>query len=133
MAEYLRKNSKKVALQICMLLSLGTAAWAATADTLPDPTRPPASLGSLGQGDGAASVSGPVLQSVLISSKQKSAIISGQTVKLGEKFGDARVVRIAESEVVLRSGKDMQTLKLFPDVEKRLVSRRARAKANSAR
>lgn len=62
---------------------------------------------------------GPVLQSVLISARRKSAIIGGQVVGLGEKYGEARVVKITESEVVLKTGTVTEILRLFPDVEKR--------------
>ena len=88
----------------------------AHAQELPDPTRPPASLNPAAAG-GAAATSTPVLQSVKISPRRKSAIISGREVKLNEKFGNARVVRITETEVVLRNGRNVQKLKLFPDVD----------------
>ena len=104
------------------------AAVAAT-ESLPDPTRPPASL-SLGQQD-VTTFSGPVLQSVMISTGRKLAIISGQTVKLGEKYGNAHVIKITEGEVVLQTGKDLQVLKLFPNVEKLPASSRADARAQS--
>lgn len=61
----------------------------------------------------------PVLQSVLLSATRKAAIISGQTVMLGEKFGTARLVKLTPSEAVLRTGDSLQVLKLFPDVEKK--------------
>lgn len=114
-------------------LCLGYSALTYAAENLSDPTRPPASIGLVEQGGAATEATGPVLQSVLISSGRRVAVISGQNVKLGEKFGDARVVRITESEVVLKTGKDTQTLKLFPDVEKRRVSNQTRAKGASRR
>jgi hypothetical protein len=43
-------------------------------------------------------------------------------------IGDARVVKISESEVVLKSGSEIKTLKLFPGVEKR-VSKTAERKS----
>lgn len=132
------KNSvfgRIAALRTALLFSLclGCPALAHAAETLSDPTRPPASLGVVEQGGGATVAAGPVLQSVLISPGRRVAVISGQNVKLGEKFGDARVVRITESEVVLKNGKDTQTLRLFPDVEKRRVSIKTRAKGDSHR
>lgn len=84
-----------------------------------DPTRPPAALNSRPEPAAGTQAGGAVLQSVLISPTRKAAIISGRTVALGENFGDAKVVKITETEVVLRNGKEMQTLKLFPDIEKR--------------
>jgi len=95
----------------------------AQAETLVDPTRPPPSV-SPGDAHGAnpAAQSGPVLQSILISPVRTVAIISGQTVRVGDRIGDAQVAKITENEVILRSGKGLQTLKLFPSVEKRANS-----------
>lgn len=94
---------------------------AGAADTLRDPTRPPADLT---QGNAGVPVaSGPELQSVRISAHQRSAMISGQRVKVGDKLGDARIVMITENEVVLKGSSGLQTLKLFPDVSKRIILR----------
>ena len=65
--------------------------------------------------------SGPVLQSILISPKRHLAIISGQTVALYGKYGDQTLIKMSETEVVLRNGKELQTLKLFPDFDKKFV------------
>lgn len=86
-----------------------------------DPTRPPVGLGA-----GAADVEGDTaggirLQSVMISPTRSAAIINGVMVRLGEKYGDAVLVRVAESEVVLRSGGAQQVLKIHPGVEKREI------------
>lgn len=89
------------------------------AESLPDPTRPPAELGAVAAEGAEMGVKGPRLQSVLISAGRKSAIIGGQVVGLGEKYGEARVIKITESEVVLKTGNVKETLRLFPDVEKR--------------
>jgi hypothetical protein len=42
-------------------------------------------------------------------------------VKLGGKYGDAVLVRVAENEVVLKSGNASQVLRLHPGVDKREV------------
>lgn len=99
------------------------ASAAAVAENLVDPTRPPAAIGGVANVPAAELV----LQSVLVSPGRVSAIINGQTVKLGDKLGEAKVVKIGESEVVLRDGKGEQTLKLFPGLEKRLTSSHAGA------
>ncbi|MGZ3253638.1 MAG: MSHA biogenesis protein MshK [Burkholderiaceae bacterium] len=93
----------------------------ACAEQFADPTRPPDTMGS-GQTANPNVESAPVLQSVLISPHRRLAIINGKAVKLGEKFGKSKLVSITETEVVLQSGKDLQTLKLFPGVQKRLTS-----------
>ena len=87
-----------------------------------DPTRPPSEYAT-GSGETAGEGSGGLtLQSVLISPTHKAAIISGVMVKEGEKLGDAVLVKVAESEVVLRSAGASQVLKLHPGVEKREVA-----------
>jgi MSHA biogenesis protein MshK len=105
-----------------LLLCSCLVASGAVAESLIDPTRPPAGLDG---GDASLSSGGPVLQFVMIAPGRSEAIISGQTVRLGEKFGDAQIVKITQTEVVLRNGQDLQVLKLFPNIEKRLTYGRA--------
>jgi MSHA biogenesis protein MshK len=83
--------------------------WAT--ENLPDPTRPPASLG-LETAEMAPPV-GPILQSTLISPGRRQAIINGRVVRVGDKVGSAEVAEIREGEVVLRNGKETQTLSVF--------------------
>ncbi|WP_246464411.1 MSHA biogenesis protein MshK [Undibacterium seohonense] len=96
------------------------------AQNLPDPTRPPVSL--LQSDAGVVVPTGPILQSILISPQRKIAIIDGQTVKLNGKVGNQTLVNISETEVVLKSGKQLQTLSLHPDLIKK--KNRASAKMN---
>jgi MSHA biogenesis protein MshK len=86
----------------------------ATAQALADPTRPP---GMLEAEPGAGTTSAPVLQSVMISPAARTAIIGGETVRLGGRYGEARVVKITESEVVLRSAGGTEILRMYPGVE----------------
>lgn len=118
MAEHLKVIVMRTMIR-CMAASLVcTVQPFAAAQALVDPTRPPAALVT---GESApASANAPVLQSVLMSPRRIEAIINGQTVKVGDKVGDARVVRIKENEVVLRTGKSTQVLKLYPAIEKRM-------------
>lgn len=109
---------------VTSIATIVACAWhlTAVAQALPDPTRP--ALLPRGSGEGAAAAPvpaapAPVLQSVLIARDRSIAIISGQRFDLGDHVGDARIVRITETEVVLRSGDAQTTLKLFPQVEKR--------------
>jgi MSHA biogenesis protein MshK len=88
-------------------------------EILPDPTRPAAEAGMTGS---VATVSGgPVLQSVMIRPGHRSAVIGGQLLAVGEHYGDAKLIRVSESEVVLAGPEGQQVLKLFPAVEKRLA------------
>lgn len=94
-----------------------TAAATATAQGLADPTRPPAALAVPGSAAGASG--GPVLQSVMLSPGRKVAMISGQMVALGGRYGSARLVRLTDSEAELRDGAETIVLSLYPQVEKR--------------
>lgn len=98
------------------LALLGLTGGAALAQSLDDPTRPPAALWT--PADAApARPAQPQLQSVLISGKpggRRIAIIDGQILRPGMKVGDAVVVDIQEAAVVLRKGKSLQTYKLYP-------------------
>ncbi len=101
----------------------------ALAQGLQDPTKPATSVSALSTtSEGEIAATGPVLQSVLIGTKRKIAVIDGQVIALHGKFGDQVLVQINESEVVLQRGKDMQVLKLFPDFEKKNSRKETRTK-----
>ena len=97
---------------------MATQAMNAGAQTLPDPTRPPAAL-QKDERDTEITPAAPQLQSILISPKRRVATINGQIVHVGDKVGEAQVVKITENEVVLRNGKETRTLKLLPQVQKK--------------
>jgi hypothetical protein len=119
MVESVNNFLKKLAIR-GGFLSICAVSPFASAQSLSDPTRPPTSLG-FAQGANLVA-SGPVLQSVFISAGQKLAIISGQKVGLGGRYGDSEVVKITDGEVILLTGKSLRTLKLFPNAEKRMYS-----------
>jgi len=103
---------------IFLAFILGWSAGQARAEeALPDPTRP-APEASMTAGVPA---SGPVLQSVMIAPGRRTAVIGGQLLAEGDNFGDAKLVRISEGEVVLSGPGGQQKLKLFPGVEKTLI------------
>lgn len=91
----------------------------AVAQSLQDPTRPPAGLANQtlqpGQIDGTPAAAR--LQSILIGAaphRRRLAVIDGVMVQQGDKFADAVVERIEDNSVVLRRGKLRETLMLFP-------------------
>lgn len=135
MAKYLNVAAKQAIIQSLLAGLLYAMCLTIAAQTLVDPTRPPPGAGPIAHEDKTAIVpnAGPALQSILISPLRVEAIISGRTIKLGDKFGDAKVVKITENAVVLRNGNDSQTLKLFPDIEKRPHSSRAGANVDGTR
>jgi MSHA biogenesis protein MshK len=108
---------------LAVALALALCAASAIAQ-MNDPTRPPASFGTSEPDSGGGGI---MLQSVLISPGQKAAIINGVLVKLGEKYGDAVLIAVAENEVVLRSGGGRQVLKLYPGVNMRELGSAAAA------
>lgn len=91
------------------------------AETLVDPTQPPSELGVVGTG-GAQGQGEPVLQTVMLSATKKVAVINGQAVRVGEKFGDATLIRLTDHEAVLRdTDGTLQTLKMYTAVEKKVI------------
>jgi MSHA biogenesis protein MshK len=98
------------------LLALACIAGASlsTAQTLRDPTRPPATGGK-----GGATRSEPpgwVLQSVLISPERRYAIINGEIVQIGGSIDGAELIAVAAERVTLRTRQGLRVLRLFPDV-----------------
>jgi len=111
----------------------------AAADPLPDPTRPAIDLNSSGTGGAADVVPDETvsrgLQSVIISPKYRAAIINGETVAVGGKYGDSTLVEVRENSVVLQNAKGRRVLELFPKVsirknEAALHERNAQEKAD---
>ena len=111
---------KRQKLAISVLWALSFVPAIAAAQVMNDPTRPPPSVLSATPGN-EGHVGGPQLQSVMISPTERSAIIGGERVIQGGRYGDARVIRITESEVVLRSAGGIETLRMYPDIEIKLV------------
>ena len=109
-------------LLLAWLLTGVTAVLAQSgAAALADPTRPPSGV-SAPAADGEAQ-RGRVLQSVLIPRKGKpQAVIDGQLYGLGQLYGEARLVKISEREVVLDGAQGVERLLLTPGVEKVNIS-----------
>jgi MSHA biogenesis protein MshK len=111
-------TAKKQARGLLKLLVLpGLLLWqpVGAQQVMVDPTRPPPP-GMFSAG-GVPLFSGPLLQSVIITPTERAAIIGGERVKLGGKYGDAKLVRISEGEVVLRSARGNETLRLYPEIQ----------------
>lgn len=104
---------------------LCAAAPASAQEFLSDPTRPaiemsPAASGASAASGMAGAAAQPVpqagLQSVIISPQHRAAVINGQTVELGGKVGDATLLEVRESSVVLDSAQGKRVMELFPGV-----------------
>lgn len=107
---------------IVLLLAIANVAWA---QAMRDPTQPPgaysAAAGTLAD-DESLPPETPVLNTIIRRHGAKPiAVINGETVALGGKVGDWRLVRIGESEAVLRGADGKETLTLSPGVDKRPV------------
>lgn len=103
---------------ICLVgMLLCAAPGIAPAESLPDPTHPPAEISAPPALTGQAAPESNRLQSVIISPTRRAAIINGQTVELGAQQGDARLVEVSESGVILQGSQGRQVLALFPGVE----------------
>ena len=109
-----------------LLLLLFCAALAqaqGTATSINDPTRPPASFVATPTTVTGVTEAGGRLRSVKIPRRggRPTAVIDGQVVRLGQKLGEARLVRLTETEAVLESAAGRETLRLTPDVIKKPV------------
>ena len=85
-----------------------------------DPMQPPAAL----MAPRAASVQGmPAergsqrLSAIMLSKDRKFAVVDGQEVALGGRLGEARLVRLTETEATLRGKAETVVLKLAPDLK----------------
>jgi MSHA biogenesis protein MshK len=108
------------AARICALAAALSSPGHASTQIMIDPTRPPRSAPATQAGDGVGEApTAPVLQSVMITPTRRSAIIGGERVELGGRYGDAQVVKITESEVVLRSAGRTEVLRMYPEVDKK--------------
>lgn len=106
---------RQLAAGLLAVAGVGTVA----AQALIDPTRPvnAAPAATSDAGDSVARPARPQLQSVLVSSKpggRSVAVINGQTVRPGSSIDGASVVSISDTAVVLRRGKVLETLNLYP-------------------
>ncbi|OGQ50937.1 MAG: hypothetical protein A3J24_11250, partial [Deltaproteobacteria bacterium RIFCSPLOWO2_02_FULL_53_8] len=102
---------------VCCLLSAACFLMSSLgcAGELIDPTRPPAIITIPATAIAGGPPSG--LQSIIISKKRRAAIIDGETVELRGKHGDATLIEVSETGVVLQGAQGRQVLTLFPDVK----------------
>lgn len=101
-----------------MLMVLNGAASA----QVPDPTRPadaPVAAPGAPSAAGSAAPAESGVQTVILRPGGKSAaVINGQYVEVGGKLGDKRVLKISESEVVLKGESGREVIKVTPAIEK---------------
>ena len=94
---------------------LALAVGGATAQGLPDPTRP---SGAFQMGPEAEPPLPGQLQMIVHGTGARPwALIDGQRVELGSLLGDERLIRLTEDEAVLRGPAGMRRLRLLAGVE----------------
>jgi len=93
---------------------------------LPDPTRPPVTVSeptAPGVVNPDAAPSG--LQTIIVGRGRKPmAVINGVMVGLGDKVGEATLVKLSESEAVLQGPAGREVLQLLPGVTKKVDAAR---------
>jgi len=109
---------------------LAGMAWAgSTLAQVPDPTRPAGAMMTPDVAGGVAAPAGSGVQTVILRPGGKSAaVINGQYVEVGGKLGDKRVLKISESEVVLKGESGREVIKVTPAIEKVMTKKTANAK-----
>ncbi len=104
-----------------LIIALAWAPAAAWAESMPDPTRPPAEVLAPVSTEGAPQAAANPLQCIIIAPNRRAAIINGQTVEQGERVGDAKLLEVREGQVVLQGPQGKEVLSLFPRVEIRRI------------
>ena len=110
-----------------LALALSAAMAGVQAQTvMSDPTAPPTGFAA-SAGD-TSEAPGSLLQSIKIPKKGKPvAIIGGQEVKLGELYGDSRLIKLTEREAVLEGPSGNEHLMLTPGIEKTNITKKSSA------
>lgn len=91
-------------------------AASASAEDLPDPTRPPVAVMAPADTVVVEPPKPAGLQSVIISKGRSAAIIDGQTIELGGKYGDVRLIEVSDTGVILQGARGKTVMTLFPSV-----------------
>jgi len=105
-------------LSFALIISLG--APRSLAQGLNDPTRPPREILGAGADAYELAASFSPAQVVIISTDRRQATINGRTVKLGERYGNATLVRISDEEIVLEGAESTQVIRLYSSVNRRM-------------
>jgi MSHA biogenesis protein MshK len=99
------------------LLAALAFAHGAAAETLTDPTAPPAGYGAAAAPAAEASAALRLQMIVRGPGETRTAVIDGRSVRVGDAIGGARVLRISDRAVVLDRGGARQTLELLPGTD----------------
>lgn len=116
------KSIKIRTLDILLLVTIVFFSQLTVAEGLVDPTLSPfdapVATGDQGVIEGDIDL---VLQSVMLSSGRKVALINGKTFSVGDKVGSARLIAVTDHSATLRnSDKTLKILNMHPDVVKKV-------------
>ena len=93
-----------------------TGLWATAPAVHADPTRPPAAWLQAQTPARAPAKATPIPRAsiILLGRERQIAVVDGQTVRRGDRVGDARVVRIDAYRLVLSHGGSIDTFPTTP-------------------
>lgn len=103
------------ALGLAALCALGDASLAARRD----PTQPPAGYGVAQTPAARETVDGFRPTHLVVVEGQRYLVWRGKRYGVGDTVEGARIERLAENEVWLRSGEALRKLPLYPGIEKK--------------
>ncbi len=106
--------------RMMVLMAMSAASVGQCDSVLHDPTLPPASLNAQ-TADNPNSTDSPV-QMITLHGKQRSAIVHGKEVKIGDVIKEGRVVGISDKGLLISTDGQLITMKLYPDVTKRILA-----------
>jgi MSHA biogenesis protein MshK len=128
MVKHMRRNMACASIARLLFIAAGCVSASALAQV--DPTRPPDARDA---GAGSNNLGKSALQSIMISPRRTEALIGDKLVHVGERIGSAQVMKISETEVILRDENGLQILKLFPGIEKRIIAAGGHEEARATR
>jgi hypothetical protein len=111
-----------------LLLLAGFVGTGSVLAQVPDPTRPAGALMTPEAGGVAVPLEIGVQTVILRPGGKSAAVVNGQYVEVGGKLGDKRVVKITESEIVLKGEGGREVIKVTPAIEKMPAKKAAAAK-----
>ena len=107
-----------IAMALAMALAMVPGWGTCFAQALSDPMRPPAfAAPSASATGGPTSDGGSGLQSTLLSSGRRIAMIDGKPMKVGDRIGAATIISIEPGAVTLREANKTRVLQMYPGVE----------------
>lgn len=99
-------------------LALASLSLTSGAQPLRDPTRPPPDASPVTSKPAPSKRGRMILQTVVVSSDRRIAVISGRVMSVGDTLYGFRLAEIREGEVVMKGSKGTRTLRLYPEVNK---------------